>query len=103
MSLLPGKRITDWVIAAGTLLTVATLIGGGIVYAVRLRDDASASMKSDTDHEARLRVIESVVSDVRADVRETKTDVTWIRTFLDPHRQQPDKGKEPTQTASADR
>ena len=69
MSLLPGKRITDWVIAAGTLLTVATLIGGGLVYAVRLRDDASASMKSDTDHEARLRVIENVVSDVRADVR----------------------------------
>lgn len=89
MRLLPTKAITDWVIAAGTLLTVATLIGGGIVYAVRLRDDASTSMKSDTDHEARLRVIENVVSDVRADVRETKTDVTWIRTFLDPHRQQP--------------
>ena len=100
MRLLPTKQITDWVIAAGTLLTVATLIGGGLVYAVRLRDDASASMKSDTDHEARLRVIENVVSDVRADVRETKTDVTWIRTFLDPHRQQPDAHKDPAQTAS---
>jgi hypothetical protein len=99
MSLLPGKRITDWVIAAGTLLTVATLIGGGIVYAVRLRDDASASMRSDVDHESRLRVIESVVSDVRADVRETKTDVSWIRTFLDPHRQ-PGKVKDAPQTAA---
>jgi hypothetical protein len=92
------KRIADWVIAAGTLLTVATLIGGGIVYAVRLRDDASASMRSDTDHEARLRVIENVVSDVRADVRETKTDVVWIRKFLD--RDQQPKAKDAPQTAS---
>ena len=99
MRLLPTKQITDWVIAAGTLLTVATLIGGGLVYAVRLRD-GTASMRSDTDHEARLRVIENVVSDVRADVRVTKTDVSWIRTFLDPHRRPAERAQKAAQTAS---
>jgi hypothetical protein len=93
MNLLPTKRITDWLIASGTLLTAATLIGGGIVYTVRLRDDASASLHSDVDHEARLRVMERVASDLRADVRETKTDVSWIRHYLD-------RPARPPQTAS---
>jgi hypothetical protein len=98
MRFLPDNRL----IAIGTialpLLALASAIGGGIVYTVRLRDDATASRQCDVDHENRLRVLESVASDLRADVRETNTNVGWIRTFLDPHRQ-PGKAKDASQTA----
>jgi len=92
MKLFSTRPITDWLIAAGTLLTAATLIIAGISYQVRLRGDATASMQTDVDHEGRLRAIESVVSAIRTDVSVTKNDVSWIRAFLnrqDPHKDSP--------------
>jgi hypothetical protein len=70
---------------AGAMLTAAGMVAFGISYTVRIRDDATASRVCDADHEQRMRAIEGVISDVRVDVRETKTDVTWIRRFLDRH------------------
>lgn len=99
MQILSDNRLIAWGTVAGSLLAAVTLIGGGIVYTVKLRDDASASRVVDADHEVRIRVNESGLAEMKADVREIKTDVTWIRKFLD--RQPAGPGdKEPTKTAS---
>ena len=96
---LPDNRLIAWGTVAGALLTAGSLLFAGIVYETKLRDDATASTRSDLDHETRLRSIEAVIGDVRVDVRETKTDVAWIRRFLD----RPAAGhKEPPQTAFVD-
>ena len=97
MKFLPDNRVIALGTLAGVILTAASFFVGGIVYTVRLRDDATASRASDVDHETRLRLIENGVADMRADVRETKTDVSWIRSFL-AHKPVPDK--EPATTAS---
>jgi len=98
MKLLSDNRLIAWGTVVGALLTAVSLIVGGVVYAVRLRDDASASQRVDIDHEGRLRTIESGVAELRADFRETNVNVTWIRHFLD--RQQPVQPGEPQKTAS---
>lgn len=68
---------------AGALLTATGMAAVGIAYVVDIRNDVTASRVCDRDHERRMREFETVIGDVRLDVRETKTDVSWIRRFLD--------------------
>ncbi|MGO9112727.1 MAG: hypothetical protein ACLP9L_26130 [Thermoguttaceae bacterium] len=96
MKFLPDNRLVAWGTVASALLTAASLIGAGAVYAVRLRDDATASTVCDVDHESRLRVIEHGIGELHADVIETKTNVAWIRRFLD----RPTPAKNGPQTAA---
>ena len=62
----------------GRCLKSLALAGSALIYEVRLRDDATQSRAADTDHEARLRAIESNAGETRADVREIRTNVKWI-------------------------
>jgi hypothetical protein len=79
---LPDNRLIAIGTVAGTFLAAASMIAGGIAYQVRLRDDVTASVKFDADAESRLRAIEANAGETHADVREIKTDVAWIRSFL---------------------
>ena len=83
----------------GALLTAAGMVAFGISYTVQLRDDATASTKADADHEVRIRVNEAGLGEMKGDVREIKTDVTWIRHYLDRQQPGPAVGK-PAQTAA---
>ena len=79
MKFLPDNRLIAFGTLAGALFTAAAMLAGGIAYEVQLRDDATASRVSETDHEARLRTLESGLGEMRTDVRETKINVAWIR------------------------
>ena len=92
---LPDNRLIAWGTVAGALLTAGSLLFAGIVYETKLRDDATASRTCDVDHETRLRSIETTLGDIRADVRETRTNVSWLRRFLD----RKDAGHEPDKVA----
>lgn len=91
--------------AAGVLLTAVSLVGGGIAYAVHLRDDATASRAIDMDHEQRLRVIETrvthiddAVTTLRGELGEVHAEVSGIRHYLD---RQP-AGHDERQTAATE-
>jgi hypothetical protein len=99
MSLLPENRVIAWGTAIGVLLTCIGMIVAGVVYEVRLRDDANASRVSDVDHESRLRSIEGNLGDMRGDVREIKTNVGWIRRYIDKQPAGPDDLDKAAKTA----
>jgi hypothetical protein len=99
MKIVPDNRLIAVGTLSGVVLTSVTLLVGTVAYTTRMGADVSASRASDADHEGRLRTIEAIAADLRGDVRETKTDVAWIRRFLDRHPAQPGN-KEPTSMAA---
>lgn len=82
MKLLSENRLIAHGTIAGTLLTGISLAVAAVAFVVNLRNDASASRLADVDHEARLRAVETMRSDLSA----VKTDVSWIREYFDPER-----------------
>ena len=83
MRFFTANRLIAWGTVALPLLTIGSTIGAAIVYAVRLGDSVSARRAADVDHESRLRTIEATAADTRGDVREIRTDVRWIKDYLD--------------------
>ncbi len=83
MRFLPDNKLIAWGTAGGALLTAATLAATIVIERTGAIDAITQGKLIDADHETRLRFIETVVSDMRADVRETKTNVSWIRHYLD--------------------
>ena len=92
--ILTDNRLIAWGTLAGALLTAGSMLGAGIVYAVRLGDQTGANraIVADTatatkaaveDHELRLRSVEKDIGQIRADARETNTNVSWIKRFLE--------------------
>jgi hypothetical protein len=77
------NKLIAWGTIALPVLTAASLAIAIVVERTGALDAIAVSQRIDQDHETRLRVIESVVGDMRSDVRETKTHVEWIRRFLD--------------------
>ncbi len=86
-----NSRLLTWATIVGTFLIAVGMATASVVYVVTLRDEAAASTRFDS--EAR-----SLITDLRIDAKETKTDVSWIRHFLE----HPPAGKEPPRTASID-
>jgi hypothetical protein len=74
-----ANNLIAWGTWAGVLLTTISLLVATIAYAVHLGDQANASQISDTDHESRLRSIETRVIQVDSKVTSLKADVTWLR------------------------
>ena len=82
MKILPNNLIA-WGTVAGVLLTAGSMLGLGIAHAVHLHDQVTAAVAASADHESRIRAVETNAGETRADVREIKTDVSWIRKYLD--------------------
>ena len=78
-----ANRGIFWGTAIGTLLLALGMGIGGVVYAVHVGDEAATSTRFDARIDQRLQATESLVTDLRIDAKGTRTDVAWIRQFLE--------------------
>ena len=78
------SKIVAWGTLAGAVITGLSLAAGIVIYNVRLRDDATQSRQTDSDHETRLRTLEGSVAGIHTHLATIETDVKWIRGYLDP-------------------
>ena len=78
-----ANRGIFWGTAIGTLLVAVGMGIGAVVYAVHVGDEAAASTRFETNLDHRLQATETLVTDLRIDAKGTRTDVAWIRQFLE--------------------
>ena len=96
-----NAKLLTWATLLGSFLVAVGMATAGVVYVVTVHDEAAASTRFDTGADRRIATIETLVSDLRIDAGQTKTDVSWIRHFLEHPAAAPHKDP-PAQTASVD-
>ena len=93
-----SNRGIFWGTAVATCLMALGMAIAGVVYVVTIRDEAAASTRHDTTSDRQMENLQTLVGELRVDAAQTKTDVSWIRQFLE-HPPAAAR-KEPPQTAA---
>lgn len=74
------QQLLGFAVAIGTIMAY---ILGLTAQAVTLRNDVESVKTNTQKHEVRLQAIEASHAEVRQDMREMKSDIGWIRKFLE--------------------
>ena len=77
------EKMTAW----GTLGMFLLGLAAGFAYAVRTDDQVRTDATAIRDHETRLRTVEGGLGTLDGKISVVKEDVSWIRSYFDPHRQ----------------
>ncbi len=98
VKILPDNRLIALGTIAGALIALTTAAWHGAAWIFAMRAEVAASSKSDVDQEGRIRGLESGIGEIHGDLKEVRANVSWIRSFLDPHpapRAKPDMVAQP--------